>query len=118
MKIILFTKDAEDNKMTITNEVDNINYINDMVNQAFTLCDIDPALVEQIIIKDDTIPELQAGIIENPLMLQYILQVIAIIQMNTAILPPQMDVKINLARKIGHTALMSPEMAKLWLFLK
>ncbi|MEQ8223726.1 MAG: hypothetical protein ABRQ37_15540 [Candidatus Eremiobacterota bacterium] len=111
-------KGAEAMDVTVDNKGNNITYINHIANQVLILCDINPLLVDQMIMKDDITHQIPPGISESPMMLQIILQKLHMVQLNIinkdSTLPEQIKVKARIAQQIGNQALMTPEISRLW----
>ena len=111
-------KGMEDMDVPVDNNEEKITYINYIANQVLILCDINPLLVDKMIMKDDMTNQIHPGISESPLMLQNILQKLHMLQINIinkdSTLPEQIKVKARIAQQIGDQALMSPEIARLW----
>lgn len=97
---------------------EKITYINHIANQVLILCDINPLLVDKLVMKEDMINHIQPGISASPLMLQNILQKLHMLQINIinkdSTLPEQIKLKARIAQQIGVQALMAPETARLW----
>ncbi|MEQ8169714.1 MAG: hypothetical protein ABRQ38_12555 [Candidatus Eremiobacterota bacterium] len=102
----------------VNDNTDKITYINHIANQVLILCDINPLLVDQMIMKQDIPGQLPPGISESPMMLQNIVQKLHMLQINIInkdnTLPEQIKVKARIAQQIGDQALIAPEIARLW----